>query len=146
MTVVSTAKPRISNLVKSESDLGRDGVTREEVVINVAAETTLKLGSVLGQVTASGKYKPADPDASTGEETAAAVFLFGADALGLLESTEVVIPAATDTTVIVLKPKTGAYAVVAEEALVFDVDHDATEKAAAIADLSAAGIHTKTQA
>lgn len=146
MTVVSTANPRISNLVKSEGDFGRDGVTREEVVINVAAETVLTLGSVLGKVTASGKYVPVDHALANGAEDAAAVFLMGADAVGVLESTKVTIPAATDTTVIVLRPKTGAYAVVAEEALVFDVAHDATQKAAAIADLAAIGIHTKTQA
>ena len=146
MTVVATANPRISNLVKSESDQGRDGVTREEVVINVAAETTLTLGSVLGKITASGKYIPSDPAAGDGSEAAGAVFLFGPDALGLLESTSVTIPATTDTTVIVLKPKTGAYAVVAEEALVFDVAHDAAETTAALAELAAAGIHTKTQA
>lgn len=146
MTIVSTSNPRISNLVKSEGDFGRDGVTREEVIVNVAAETTLTLGSVLGQITASGKYIPADPALATGAENAAAVFLFGPDAVGNLEATSVTIPAATDTTVVVLKPKTGAYAVVAEEALVFDVAHDAAETTAALADLAAIGIHTKTQA
>ena len=146
MTVIATESPRFSNLVKDEDNNGRFGMTRQEVVVNVASETTLKLGSVLGKITASGKYVPSDPDASDGSEAAAAVFLFGPDAIGNVEATEVTIPATTDTTVIVLKPKVGAYAVVAEQALVFDVAHDAGETATALAELEAAGIHTVTQA
>lgn len=143
MTVIATDSKRISNLVKSEGDFGRDGMTRQEVTVNVSAETTLTLGSVLG--TDGTSYVPRDPDAADGSEAAAAVVLFGPDELGLIEATEFTVPASTDTTVIVLKPKTGAYVVVAEEALVFDVDHDDTETATAITELAALGIHTKTQ-
>lgn len=146
MTVVATEAPRISNLVKYEDDLGRKGVTREEVVINVAAETTLTTGSVLGQVTSSGKYEPRDPDATTGEEASAAVLLFGAGSNGLFDQTSVTIPAATDTTVIVLKPAVGSYAVVADESLVFDVTHTSGQRTTAVAELNALGIQTLTQA
>lgn len=147
MTVVATEAPRISNLVKYEDDLGRKGVTREEVVINVAAETTLTLGSVLGKVTASGKYKPRDPAATTtGENVSAAVLLFGAGSNGLFDQTSVTIPAATDTTVIVLKPAVGSYAVVADESLVFDVTHTSGQRTTAVGELNSLGIQTLTQA
>lgn len=146
MTVVSTESPRISNLVKYEDDLGVKGVTRKEVTINVPAETTLTLGSVLATVTATGKYEPRDPAGADGSEVAQAVFLFGEGSNGLMDQTSVTIPATTDTTVIVLEPATGSYAVVADEALVFDVTHTSGERTTAVEELAAAGIHTKTQA
>lgn len=146
MTEVSVENPRISNLVKYEDGRAPHNMTREEVVVNVAAETTLTLGSVLGQVTSTGKYEPRDPAATTGEEVSAAVFLFGDNETGVTESTKVTIPASTDTTVIVLKPATGSYAVVADESLVFDVTHTTGQRATAVEELASAGIHTKTQA
>jgi hypothetical protein len=50
-------------------------------VVTVAAGT-LEPGTVLGKVTASGKYAAHDPDATDGTETAVAVLWGNADASG----------------------------------------------------------------
>ena len=53
--------------------------TRETVTI---ASGTLEPGTVLGRITASGKYAAHDPAALDGSETAAAILWAGADASG----------------------------------------------------------------
>lgn len=50
--------------------------SRSRAIITVAHSKDLPPGTVLGQVTASGKYKQYDPAATDGSETAAAV-LYG---------------------------------------------------------------------
>ena len=53
--------------------------TRETITV---ASGTLAPGSVLGQITASGKYAAHDPNATDGTETAVAVLWGKADASG----------------------------------------------------------------
>lgn len=129
MSLISTEKPRISNLLKWEE--GKDqGYARADGTVNVAAETELTIGSVLGKVTATGKYVPRDPAASNGSEVSAAVCL-----------ENVTVAATTDTEVTILVDDS----IVGVDALVFDVAHDAGQQATAISELEALGIKTREQ-
>lgn len=124
MSKVNTSVFTLGNVVGYEfkPELGfcraRDGVT-----VNVAKETTLSSGSVLGKVTATGKYVPRDPDAVDGSEVAAAIVL-----------NHTVVPASTDTQV-------DAYIngplELKKAGLVFDVAHDAGQQATAISEIEA---------
>lgn len=51
-------------------------ISRQQVTVTVAAETTLAAGTVLGRLTATGKYVPYDNSGSDGSETAYGV-LYG---------------------------------------------------------------------
>lgn len=51
-------------------------LSRDTVTLRVAAETTLRPGTVLGKITASGKYAPYDDGNTDGSEVAAGV-LYG---------------------------------------------------------------------
>jgi hypothetical protein len=51
-------------------------ISRDTVDVTVAAATTLAPGTVLGQLSGSGKYVPYDDAASDGSETAAGI-LYG---------------------------------------------------------------------
>lgn len=53
--------------------------SREQIVIS-SGSGVLKPGTVLGKVTASGKYAPHDPAGANGTETAAAILWEGCDA------------------------------------------------------------------
>lgn len=128
--VIFTQAKRISDLVKMEDHM-QHGWVREEGVVNVASETALTIGSVMGKVTATGKYVPRDHAAADGSQVAAAVVI-----------ENITVPATTDTNVLLM---VNGDAIVAEQSLVFDVAHDAGQKAAAIAELKALGIKTKTQ-
>lgn len=128
--VIYTEPKRISDLVKKEQWM-EWGWCREEVTVNITAGADLVIGDVLGKVTASGKYTPRDPDAATGEEVSAAVVL-----------ENVTVDAATDTTVLVA---VNGDMILADESLVFSVDHDAGERATAVAELAALNIKTETQ-
>lgn len=117
----------VSDLVKHEYK-PEYGYCRKVVTVNETAETVLSIGSVLGKVTADGKYKTSDPVAVDGSEAAAAV---------VVEA--ITVPAATDTEVEVLVR--GPVGVLEDSAggLVFDVAHDATQTATAEAELEALG-------
>lgn len=116
-----TKGPTEGDLLKFDLD---KNYTRE--VVTLLTGTAYKMGAVLGQITASGKYTMATATGSTGEQVAAAVLLqdvdaSDADAAGL---------------VIIRGP-----AILADSALVFGstVD-DATKKAAKVADLTKLGL------
>ncbi len=129
MSLVSTRKPKVGNLVKHEYEPAH-GFCREVATVNVAADTEVSVGSVLGKVTASGKYVPRDPDASDGSEVAAGVAVENKT-----------ITAATDTTLAVM---VRGNSILAKGALVFDVTHDAGEQATAISEIEALGILVRT--
>lgn len=130
MALVATRKPKIGNLVKHE--YAREyGYCREVVVSNITAGADLSVGSVLGKITATGKYVPRDPAAVDGSEVAAAV---------VVENKT--IPAATDTDIAVI---VRGPSILADGALVFDVAHDAAQKAAAIAEIESLGVVVRTQ-
>lgn len=62
--------------IKSEAN---GDLSRETVVI-VAGSGKLEAGTVLGRITASGKYKPYDDNNTDGSEVAAAILIYDVDA------------------------------------------------------------------
>lgn len=118
----ATEDYRISHLVKKEQ-WPEFGWSRLLVTVNEAAAKEYVLGSVLGKVTANGKYKIAVQTAVDGSQTAAALVL-GKQS----------IPATTDTKVLVLVRD----AIVSKAALVLDATYDLdAEKAVVYASLEA---------
>jgi hypothetical protein len=130
MALVATRKPLLGNLLKHE--YARDhGFCREVVTVNIGSDTDLSVGSVLGKVTATGKYTVSDPKAVDGSEVVAAI---------VVENKSVT--ASTDTSVAVL---VRGPAIVAKQALVFDVAHDAGQTATAISEIESLGIVVREQ-
>lgn len=126
MSVIATATLRLSNLVKKEqwTDVG---YCREVVTVNEAAIKTYAVGTVLGKVTANGKYMICVQTAVDGSQTAAAI---------VLEDKS--IAAATDTKLVVM---TRGPASISAGALVLDASHNLdAEKAAIYAAFEAKGI------
>ncbi|PKP63201.1 MAG: head decoration protein [Alphaproteobacteria bacterium HGW-Alphaproteobacteria-8] len=94
--------------------------------VTLLAGTDYALGAVLGQITASGKFKLATDTGADGAETAAAVLLGAVDAT------------AADATGVVLRR---GPAIVAKTALIFDASvSDAAKVATKHTQLIAAGI------
>lgn len=125
MPVIATESKRLSNVVKQEL-WPETGYTRAVVTVNDAA-STLVPGSVLGKVTATGKYKVAVQTASDGSQVADAIVM-----------QEIAVPATTDTKVLVLIK---GPAIVSKGGLVLDATFDtAGELAAVYAALEAKGI------
>lgn len=125
MTVISTEAHVKGNVIKQElwADLG---YCREVVTVNDTAGT-LASGTVLGKVTASGKYKRAVQTAVDGSETAAAIVI-----------NAITIAGSTDTKVLVLNRGS---AVISKSGLVLDATFNtAPELAAVYAALEAKGI------
>jgi hypothetical protein len=123
--LTATENFRLSNVLKHEYEPSL-GYCRETVVINNAA-ANLKIGTVLGVVTATGKYKVCVQTATDGSQNAAAV---------LME--DKTIANSTDTKVLAL---VRGPAIVSKSGLVFDASFDQEAKrAAAYASLAAKGI------
>ena len=93
--------------------------------VTVASGQNLPLGTVLGIVTASGKYKQIDPSAEDGTQVAAGVLLQGCDAT----------LADRDNGLVVAR-----HAIVSDHALQWPEAITAAEKASAIAQLKALGV------
>lgn len=100
--------------------------TRRKAV--VVAASGAALGTVLGKVTATGKYQPLDLTADTGIENAAAVLITNLDA------------DAGDQSAVVIERG----AVVNVDALVWPDGISAGEKTAALAQLTALGVLSET--
>lgn len=130
MALINTRKPLLGNVVKHEY-AREHGFCREVVTVNIADATELVNGSVLGKVTATGKYTVSDPAATDGSEVAAAI---------VVENKSVA--AATDTEVAVL---VRGPAIVVEGGLVFDVAHDAGQIATAVGEIESLGIVVRKQ-
>lgn len=122
MAKIGTSPLHLSNVLAHEY-APEHGFCREAVTVNVASATDLKVGSVLGKITASGKYVPRNPAAVDGSEVAAAIVL-----------ENISVAATTDTAVTVL---VRGNAIVKKAGLVFDVAHNAGQQAAAIAEIEA---------
>jgi len=123
--LIATENFRLSNVLKHEYEPSL-GYCRETVVINDDA-ADLKIGTVLGVVTATGKYKVCVQTATDGSQNAAAV---------LME--DKTIANSTDTKVLAL---VRGPAIVSKSGLVLDASFDQdAEKAAAYASLAAKGI------
>jgi len=126
MALIATEPFRLSHLVKKEL-WPEFGYTRAVVTVNEAAAKTYAVGTVLGKVTASGKYKIAVETAVDGSKVAAAIVLG-----------DYTVPGTTDTKVLVMVR--GA-AIVSKTALVLDSTYDTDAKKAVVyADLEAACI------
>ena len=120
MPTVFTEAMNLGDLLKFEAPnlYSRDRVT-------VAAGQNLPLGTVLGIVTASGKYKQIDPSAEDGSQVAAGVLLQTCDAT----------LADHDNGLVVAR-----HAIVSDHALQWPDAIAAAEKASAIAQLKALGV------
>lgn len=130
MSVKFTDTARFSNLVKHEL-WPETGFCRKEVTVNEAAIKTYAVGTVLGKVTATGKYKIAVETAVDGSKVAAAIVISDAS-----------IAAATDTKVVVLVK---GPLEVSQGALVLDATYDdATKKGVVYASLEALNINVLT--
>lgn len=109
-----------SDVVKDE---GRNRISRDDDTL-AAGSGIVVTGTVLGQVTATGKFKPLAPAASDGTQTAAAIILETADAR------------TADQTVVNLK----RHAQVVLQGLIWPVGINATQQTAALAALENRGI------
>jgi Bacteriophage lambda head decoration protein D len=126
MPVIANDSLRISNLVKFETK-PELGFCRTVVTVNEASATNYVVGTVLGKVTASGKYKVAVETAVDGSKVAAGLVLATA-----------AIPASTDTKIVVL---TRGPAAISKGALVLDATYnDATKQGVVYTTLEASGI------
>jgi hypothetical protein len=125
MTLIATEAKRLSNVVKQEL-FPETGYCRLAVTYNGTA-ATLVPGTVLGKVTADGKYKIAVETATDGSKVA--------DAIVMVEQT---VAAGTDTKVLCL---VRGPAIVSKDGLVLDATYNLdAEKAAVYAALEAKGI------
>lgn len=97
MTVVATGTQKLSNWLKYEEEPSL-GLCHEVVTINEAAQTALVTGTVLGKVTADGKYKVAVETAIDGSKVADAIYIGS-----VLGNDTQTVAAATDTKILVLK-------------------------------------------
>lgn len=127
MAVIATDTKRVSNVLKAEL-WAEIGYCREVVTVNEAAAKTYAVGTVLGKVTATGKYKIAVETAVDGSKVGAAIVL-----------EDKAIAATTDTKLSVLVKGPSA---VAKGALVIDTTtyNDATKLGVLYADLAAKNI------
>lgn len=125
MPLIATEAKRLSNVVKQEL-FPEAGYCRVAVTYNGTA-AALVPGTVLGKVTADGKYKIAVQTATDGSQVA--------DAIVMVEQT---VAATTDTKVLCL---VRGPAIVSKDGLVLDATFNLdAEKAAAYAALEAKGI------
>jgi len=126
MPIFATDTPRLSNLVKYEYEPSL-GFCRAAVTVNEAAATTYQVGTVLGKVTATGKYVVAKETAVDGSKVPAAV---------VIEDKSVA--ATTDTKVLTI---VRGNAILSKGALVLDASYnDATKKQAVYDALEAKNI------
>lgn len=98
MTVIATDSVRFSNVVKSEY-MPEIGYCRESVVINDPAAQTIKVGTVLGKITASGKYRVSLSASSDGSQTPVGVYIVDGSTG---QSGDLVIAANTDYKALIL--------------------------------------------
>lgn len=125
---------RLSSLIKNSDVNQKMEFLNELVTVNEAATPTLQLGTVLGKVTATGKYKVSVQTAVDGSQTPAAIYI--GDTTGKVADLTLV--AATDTKVLALAR---GKVIVSKEALKLDATfNDNTKKDAAYAALKAVGI------
>ena len=117
--LIATDTPRLSNLVKHEYEPSL-GFCRAVVTVNEAAATTYQVGTVLGKVTATGKYVVAKETAVDGSKVPAAV---------VIEDKSVA--ATTDTKVLTI---VRGNAILSKGALVLDATYNDAAKKQAVYD------------
>lgn len=109
MSVFATSSPRFSHVIKFEQEPSL-GLCRDAVTFNDTAQT-LKVGTVLGKITATGKYRLALSASVDGSQTPAAIYI--SDSLGV--SHDLAVSASTDTTIVAL---TRGFAIVSASNLI----------------------------
>lgn len=126
MPTIATDTLRKSNVIKQEQ-WPEVGYNYDVVTVNEATAKTYAVGTVLGKVTATGKYKICVQTAVDGSQNAAAIVVGDQS-----------IAATTDTKVLAM---VRGPAVVSRDGLVLDASHDLqAEKDAIYASLTALGI------
>lgn len=116
MAVIATDYSHYSNLVKA-SDSGRTELFHDVIVVNEAAQKSYVVGTVLGKVTATGKYKISVQSAADGSQNPIAIVV--GDTNGVAQPFTVA--ATTDTNVLAI---TRGKVVVSKSALAFDSSYD----------------------
>lgn len=130
---------KLSDLIKQYDAPEAPAMFKDVVTVNTAAITTLVLGTVLGKVTATGKYIPAVQTAVDGSQVPAAIYIGKGDSGAVSPTTTV---AATDTPVMAL---VRGKVIVSKGALVLDASFNTpTLVAGAYASLKLAGILPET--
>lgn len=119
MPILSTDTLRYTNLVKKEL-FPESAFCRDSIVANETVAKTYAVGTVLGKVTATGKYKICVQNAADGSQTAAAVVV-----------EDKAVAANTDTKVLVLLR---GPAQISKTALVLDASHSTNAHKQAIYD------------
>lgn len=133
MSVVATDYSHYSNLVKA-SDSGNTKLFHELVTVNEAAQKSYVVGTVLGKVTATGKYKIAVETAVDGSKAPVAIVV--GDSFGT--AAPFTVAATTDTKVLSIAR---GKVIVSLAALALDSTYnDATKKQAAYDSLKSVGI------
>ena len=136
MTVFATEGQysRFGSLVKMNDTPENFKFHTDLVTVNEASQTTYQLGTVLGKITASGKYIVSKQAAADGSQVPAAIVV--GDSFGAVN--DQVIAATTDTKIVAL---TRGKVIVALEALKLDATfNDATKRQFAYDSLKALGI------
>lgn len=138
MAVIGTDYNHYSNLVKT-SDSDNTALFHEVVTVNEAAQKSYVVGTALGKVTATGKYKISVQNAADGSQNVVALVV--GDSFGTAQPFTVA--ATTDTKVLVLAR---GKVVVNKSAIAFDASYDLdAEKQAAYDSLKTVGILAETQ-
>ncbi len=140
MAVIATqgSYALLSGLIKQYDAPEAPALFNDVLVVNTAGITTIPLGTVLGVVTATGKYVPAVETATDGSKVAAAIYI--GDATGAV--TDTITAATTDVNVLAL---VRGKVVVSKSALLLDATYDnSTKKNVVYASLKALGIFAET--
>lgn len=138
MSLIDTRKPRLGSVIQSEEG-GEYGYSRKTVVANEAAQKTYVAGTVLGKVTADGKYKILEASAADGSQNFAGIYVGSA---ALTADDFQTIAATTDTNVVILYRD----AIVGKAGLVFGASVDTQgERNAIYAQMDAVGIKVLDQ-
>jgi len=135
MAVIATDSNRLSNLVKKYDAPNNPELFTDVLTVNEASAVTYSVGTVLGKITASGKYIVSKQAAADGSQNPVAVFI-GDGKTGLAQDTA--IAATTDTPVLAL---TRGKVVLSLGALKLDASFSTNaQKLAAYASLKSVGI------
>ena len=138
MAVIATDYNHYSNLVKA-SDSDNTTLFHEVVTVNEAAQKSYVVGTALGKVSATGKYKISVQNAADGSQNVVALVV--GDSFGT--AAPFTVAATTDTKVLVLAR---GKVVVNKSAIAFDASYDLdAEKQAAYDSLKTVGILAETQ-
>jgi hypothetical protein len=128
----------LSGLIKQYDSPSNPEMFNDMLTVNTAGIVTIPLGTVLGKITASGKYIPALETAVDGSKVPAAIYI--GNAFGDVKDT--VTAAATDVQVLAL---TRGKVIVSKSAVLLDATYnDATKQGVAFAALKALGILAET--